>query len=223
MSMQKVKGINNLIEGNYHDENININIEGNNNHVKLAENITFKNKESILNIIIQGNNHYVELGECKVNRTLSLQLVPGAFMPGVTASGNKIMIESGCTFNGHVELAAGESNSMVLVGKNCLFSDVTAVTTDSHCIYELESANRINEPKNILIGDNCWIGKDVTLSKGACLANGTIVAQKSLVTKSFSEAHCLIGGVPAKILKTQVGWNIDVNFIPLKVNNDSEN
>ena len=207
-------GNNNQIDGLCNHKNISINITGDDNYVKIADGIVFANKKSAIQITIQGNGHIVDISACKINRLLQLLLVPGGFMPRRIASGSAINIKSGCTFNGNVSLVAGECDSKILVGSDCLFSDVVANTTDSHCLYDLESGERINKPKNILIGNHCWLGKDVTLSKGANIADNTIVAQKSLVTHSFTESNIVIGGVPADVIRTQVGWDIDVDFSP---------
>ena len=38
------------------------------------------------------------------------------------------------------------------------------------------------------------------------MASECVVAQGTLVTGKFSEEHCLIGGVPAKIIKRGYSW-----------------
>ena len=54
--------------------------------------------------------------------------------------------------------------------------------------------------KGVEIGDNCWIGANVTILDGVCIGNNSIIAAGSVVNQSF-ENGVLIGGVPAKILK----------------------
>ena len=56
--------------------------------------------------------------------------------------------------------------------------------------------------KGIKIGKNCWIGSKVTILDGVTIGNGSIIAAGSVVTKSFPE-NSIIGGVPAKLLKTR--------------------
>lgn len=53
----------------------------------------------------------------------------------------------------------------------------------------------------IVIGDNCWLAADVIVLPGVTLGNHVIVAAGAVVTKSFEE-NVLIGGNPAKIIKT---------------------
>lgn len=54
--------------------------------------------------------------------------------------------------------------------------------------------------KGIKIGSNCWIGSKVTVLDGATIGNNCIIAAGAVVTHSFPD-NCLIGGVPARILK----------------------
>lgn len=52
----------------------------------------------------------------------------------------------------------------------------------------------------IVIGDDCWIGTRVIILPGVHLGNKCIVAAGAVVTRSFPD-KCIIGGVPAKLLK----------------------
>lgn len=52
----------------------------------------------------------------------------------------------------------------------------------------------------IAIGDNCWIGAGAIILAGVTLGDNTTVAAGAVVTKSFP-GNCLIGGVPARILR----------------------
>ena len=54
--------------------------------------------------------------------------------------------------------------------------------------------------KPVKIGDNVWIGDKVTITKGVSIGDNVIIGANSVVTKSFP-SNCIIGGIPAKILK----------------------
>ncbi len=54
----------------------------------------------------------------------------------------------------------------------------------------------------IIIGDNCFIGQNVTLMYGVTLSNNVIVAAGSVVTKSFTDPYIIIGGNPARKIGT---------------------
>ncbi len=62
--------------------------------------------------------------------------------------------------------------------------------------------------KDIIIGNDVWICTGCLILPGANIGDGTVIAANSLVNKSFP-ANCLIGGIPAKIIKHLSGNKID--------------
>lgn len=53
----------------------------------------------------------------------------------------------------------------------------------------------------ISIGKFCWLGMNVSILSGVQLGDFTIVGAGAVVTKSFTEGYCILGGNPARILK----------------------
>lgn len=53
----------------------------------------------------------------------------------------------------------------------------------------------------IRIGAFCWLGMHAIVLPGVVLGDFTTVAAGAVVTKSFPEGHCIIGGNPARIIK----------------------
>lgn len=70
--------------------------------------------------------------------------------------------------------------------------------TANHDLYD----QRISNKKKVVIGEYSWIGMNSVVLPGVRLGTRTIVAAGSVVTKSFPEGFCVIGGSPAKIIKT---------------------
>ncbi len=84
------------------------------------------------------------------------------------------------------------------------------VTDDSDTLIRLQGVTR----KGIKIGTNCWIGSKVTFLDGAVVGNNCIIAAGAIVNKKFPD-NCVIGGVPAKILKYT---NDETKVYPLSAN-----
>lgn len=82
----------------------------------------------------------------------------------------------------------------VLIGYNCSISDSN--------FHNLEVGKREEtdpEPKKVVIGNNVFIGNNVTLLKGVEIGDNCVVASGAIVTKSFPE-NVVIGGCPAEII-----------------------
>lgn len=95
----------------------------------------------------------------------------------------------------------------VNIGNECLIaSNVKLWTTDFHTVLDADTKQPLNPPADINIGNHCWICEDVTIAKGVSISDDTVVAAKSLVTKSFNQKNIIVGGIPAKIIKENVTW-----------------
>ncbi len=86
----------------------------------------------------------------------------------------------------------------IYIGKNCWIGPNVGVITTNH---DIHNPSQHVEGKDIILGDSCWIGMNSTILPGVVLGNNTVVGAGSVVTKSFPNGNCVIGGVPAKIIK----------------------
>jgi len=77
--------------------------------------------------------------------------------------------------------------------------------TDFHSIIE-NGVKKIN-CKPIIIGDNVWIGSNVSILKGVNIGSNSVIAANSVVTKDVP-AGCLVAGNPAKVVKSNISWEI---------------
>ena len=79
--------------------------------------------------------------------------------------------------------------------------------SDTHSIYG-EDGTLINEDKDIILGDNIWIGCDCKVLKGATIPDNCVVGANSVVTSIPLEPNSLIIGSPAKSVKKISGFKI---------------
>ena len=169
-------------------------------------------------IQIQGNNNLIEvksgavLKKCKLficgnNNRIVLDL--NAILDGtnIHIEDNGCAVEIGeSTYIGPSHLACTEDGRAITIGKQCMLSSNIQIRTgDSHSIVD-SSGIRINQAKNVIIGDHCWIAEGAKIMKGVQLQTNTIVASGSIVTKSF-QPNLLLGGNPARVLKENVNWD----------------
>jgi acetyltransferase-like isoleucine patch superfamily enzyme len=121
--------------------------------------------------------------------------------------GNQLTIGNDCTIN-YTFFALDDYNTKINIGANSLTSaQVVIRTSDGHSILDMEG-NRINPPKDVVIGEHVWIGYGANILKGTVLGNDSIVGAQSLVTGITAPANSIVAGTPAKVLKTGCNWDI---------------
>ncbi len=67
--------------------------------------------------------------------------------------------------------------------------------------HDPEENQKHSEHQEVTIGEYCWIGMNAVILPGVSLGDFTVVGAGSVVTKSFPEGYCVIGGNPAKIIR----------------------
>ncbi|WFF39531.1 acyltransferase [Moraxella nasibovis] len=110
-----------------------------------------------------------------------------------------ISINSGTIFNNQVEIIADKAN--IYIGKNCLIGlNFTAINSDFHGLAIQNRTNSNYLSADIKIGDNVFIGNNVTILKGVSIGDNCVIANGSIVTKSMP-ANSIIAGVPAHFIR----------------------
>lgn len=117
-----------------------------------------------------------------------------------------------CKIGKNTEIVGGKlfvSDAKILIGDDCLFStDVILRTHDGHHIFDLNTHQRINYSKDIVIGDNVWIGHRVTLLAGAQIGTGSVVGTNAVTSAQFGE-YQIIAGSPARCIRENICWSKD--------------
>ena len=127
----------------------------------------------------------------------------------------KLCIGANCKMGDYVHISVCEK---VEIGKNCLMASNIFISDNQHGVYkgneqtspEIVPDDRKIYSASIYIGDNVWIGEDVSILPNVRIGDGCIIGAKSLVNKSFP-ANCIIAGCPAKIIKRYINhkWSLD--------------
>lgn len=98
------------------------------------------------------------------------------------------------------------SRDRITFGAGCLVSwDVLVLDSDFHEIVHDEDGV-ITAQRPITIGDRVWLGARSTVLKGARLGDDVIVAAGALVSGEHLDSGVIIGGNPARVVKTGVRW-----------------
>jgi len=174
-------------------KNVVFDIKGNNNTILFGDHASIK----ACKITMRGNNHALTIGDHVAIDSSELKFEDHDCLINIGISTRILK---------HGEISVAEPFSKIEIGENCLFSsNVDIRNTDSHSIFDTISGKRINPAKNISIGNKVWIGAYVQVLKGVTINDNSIVGIRSLVTKEVP-SNCLVAGVPAKIIKTNIDW-----------------
>ena len=106
--------------------------------------------------------------------------------------GNNVHINNAFSAISEKQISIGNN---VLIGYNCQITD-----SDFHDLNKNNRQKTDPHPTTVSVADNVFIGNNVTILKGVEIGENSIVANGSVVTKSFPD-NVIIGGVPAKIIK----------------------
>lgn len=107
--------------------------------------------------------------------------------------GNNTGINSGAYLGGQGGIQIG---SNVIIGPGVKIFSENHNFEDTNIPIRDQGVTR----KGVKIGNDCWLGANSIILDGVNLGSGCVIAAGAIVTKSFP-SNCVVGGVPAKILK----------------------
>ena len=108
----------------------------------------------------------------------------------------QIVIGQGCGFSGTVIGCAVK----IIIGRNVRCGANTLINdTDWHA---LDPRSGPDEP--VLIGNDVWLGANVTVLKGVEIGENTLVATGSLVTRPLPP-NVVAAGIPARVIRSVRG------------------
>ena len=92
------------------------------------------------------------------------------------------------------------------IGNDCIIGQYFSCHPENHNFQDTEQLIRLQgvTRKGIKVGNNCRIGAKVTILDGVTIGDNCVIAAGAVVTKSMP-ANTVIGGVPAKAIKSTKG------------------
>lgn len=123
----------------------------------------------------------------------------------ILADGGEINIGENFQSNANLKII---SRKMISIGNNVLISwNCSLMDSDGHNIFDYKR-KIVNYPKDIVIGNNVWIGAEVMLLKGSEIPEETIIAARSLITMKLHQKNCVYAMKNGKldIVKERVKW-----------------
>lgn len=136
----------------------------------------------------------------------------GEFNISGTLVVNNFTIHDSCRINvskdARLSIGTGFANDFfqvycfrqITIGDDVLIAKEVCIRDDDrHHIVGSESAQPIT------IGNHVWIGTRATILKGVTIGEGSVIAAGAVVVNDVPP-HCLVGGVPARIIRHNIEW-----------------
>lgn len=96
----------------------------------------------------------------------------------------------------------------IIFGDNVLLGPNVTIVNGDHSIRRIGIPLINNHEKlpeddaDVILGDESWIGANVTILKGVNIGRGCVVAAGAVLVKD-TPPYTIVGGVPAKVLKNR--------------------
>ena len=139
-------------------------------------------------VLRQGRSAQVEFGSsCVLDNDLTIECL------------GKLIVGERVIFGHHCTLAARER---IEIGADCMIAELVSIRDHDHAFENPAGAYReqgfLCAP--VRIGRNVWLGGKVTICKGVTIGDNSVVGANAVVTKDVPP-NCIVGGVPARIIK----------------------
>lgn len=92
-------------------------------------------------------------------------------------------------------------HSKIILGDNLLMGPGVSIQAANHGkAVGIPMMQQNETEKDIVIGNDCWLGSNVTVTAGVHIADGCIIAAGAVVTKSITDPYSIVAGIPAKVI-----------------------
>ena len=88
----------------------------------------------------------------------------------------------------------------IFIGDHVMIGPNSLITTVGHSLSPMGRRKHLGIAEPVTIGNDVWIGGNVTILPGVKIGNNVVVAAGAVVTKDVPD-NCVVGGVPARFIK----------------------
>jgi len=114
---------------------------------------------------------------------------------GELSIGAKTVLGQECTISAFQHIS---------IGRECIIADRVMVIDFDHGMVEVERPIREQGiyKRDVEIGHNVWIGYGACLLRGVTIGDNAVIGTSSVVTDDVP-ANAVVGGIPAKVIRTR--------------------
>lgn len=99
-------------------------------------------------------------------------------------------------FQSHGCYFSNAHGGRIVIGKGTYIAPNVGLITTNH---DPRDPDRHLPPRDVVIGEQCWIGMNAVILPGVVLGDRTVVAAGSVVGRSFRRGSLVLVGVPARV------------------------
>lgn len=188
-------GVKQLVPQDYF-KGLDITFNGDENTISIVDGYSFKNSH----ILVAGGGNAISIN-------IGADIKNTHILMGTSADNRSVTIGKNFCCNGAM-LTLPESGNRIEIGDNCMFSfGIQLRTEDGHAIYDMTTKELLNKGGSCILGNHVWVCCNVLFMKNSFLNDNSIAAAGAIVTKKFSETNIIVGGNPAKIIKSNINWD----------------
>lgn len=130
--------------------------------------------------------------------------------------GKNVNIERGAVFGCGFDIEIGDRSGIginahipsdTIIGNNVNMGPQVFILDRNHRIDRTDiimQEQGYTPPRQTIIGDDVWIGRQVTMTPGRTISKGSVIGACCLLCKDFPE-YSVIGGNPSKLIKNRKG------------------
>ena len=102
-----------------------------------------------------------------------------------------------------------QDDAEVIIGDNCNFGPNVTIVTPLHPMVAEERREMLDKDGNrkhfcyakpVSIGNDCWLGANVTVCPGVKIGDGCVIGAGSVVTRDIPD-HVFAAGVPCRVIR----------------------
>ncbi len=128
--------------------------------------------------------------------------------------GELVVVKDRCYFGNGTRLSVGDRsqlgqnsrlNGQITIGEDVLMGPDIVMMATSHAFQNPDQPIRLQgaaEEREIVIGDDVWIGTRVIILPGVSVGSHSIIAAGAVVTKDVPE-YSIVGGNPARLIRSR--------------------
>ncbi|HTD39744.1 MAG TPA: DapH/DapD/GlmU-related protein [Mucilaginibacter sp.] len=152
-------------------------------------------------VVITGAKH-ITIGKSFVaNRNLRLQAITDYmgvnYNPQINI-GNNVLVNPNCHITALKKITIGDN---VLIASNVFISDHSHGRSDFTDLSTPPALRQLNSKGEIRIGNNVWIGQNVTILADVNVGDNVIIGANAVVTKDIP-ANSIVIGNPARVIRS---------------------